>query len=328
MNIFKRLTVLALAAILALSLLPQAAFAKEILSVVPVKEFRFPSESGTADVFTIENPNPYDVSVTIEVYDEALHQNVQNFALTLPQGGAPAAVQAYVYKPLTHNGEINTYRYTIRSSGGFIQRLYYGQKLTITRDSYGNPIYVYDQMDNSHYPRNTVSSFGPHFRDVTPKLTKLWYMFTPIDLSVQGRQTFPLVASNMFEVGQVNVDVNMDTVVVTYEMFFEDRPDYTTKRLSEFLAFYNAYTDITIVEPEEMPGPSNFAFGQPISILNHLGGDTNVIMFVRNRITYNEFPTPKDGYNRYYRNLQAYKDRRDAMLQMMDPIMTAEPASK
>ncbi len=324
----KKLLALALCALLLAGLIPMAASAKDTLDVVPVKEFRFPSESAVADVFTIQNTNPYDVNVTIDVYDQALRQNVQSMQVTLLQGDAPTAIQAYVYKPLTHNGEINTYRYTIKTAGGYTKHLYYGQKLTITTDGSGNPIHVYDQMDNSFYPRNTVSSFGPHFRDVTPNLTKLWYMFTPIDLSIQGRQSFPLVASNIFEVGQVHVDVNMDTVIVTYEMFFEGKEGYTSERLSDFLMFYNAYTDITIVEPEDMPNPSPYAFGQPISILNHLGGDTNVIMFVRNRITYYEFPTPKDGYTRYWRNLPEYKTRREAMLQMMDPITPVSMVGK
>ena len=323
----KKASVLVLAVILALGMLPSAAYAKDSLNITPVKEFRLP-ESGTAEVFTIENTSPYDVNVTVDVYDQALRQTVQSAQYTLLQGDAPLSVQAYVYKPLSYDGQINTYRYTIRTSGGYTKHLFYGQKLSITTDGSGNPIYVYDQMDNSFYPRNTVSSFGPHYRDVTPGLTKLWYMFTPIDLSIQGRQSFPLVASNMFEVGQVHVDVNMDTVVVSYEMYFEGKEGYTTERLSDFLMFYNAYTDISIVEPEEMRSPSPYAFGQPISILNHLGGDTNVIMFVRNRITYFEFPTPTDGYTRFWRNLPDYKARREAMLQMMDPIAPAEPISK
>ncbi len=324
----KRLIALCLSALLAFTLLPNVAFAKDTLDVVAVKEFRFSSASSQEDVFTLQNTSDRDVNVTVVVQDQATRQNVQTMQFPLLRGDAPVAVQAYVYRPLTHNGEINTYRYTITTDGGFSRHLYYGQKLTITHDGGGKPIHVYDQMDNSYYPRNTVSAFGPHFRDVSPKLTKLWYMFTPIDLSIQGRQSFPLVASNIFEVGQVHVDVNMDTVTVTYEMYFEGKPDYTTQRLSDFLTFYNAYSDISIVEPEDMPGPSHFAFGQPFSILNHLGGDTNVIMFVRNRITYYEFPTPKDAYTRYWRNLPEYKTRREAMLQMMDPIMTVDNGAK
>lgn len=321
----KKFLTLALAALLALGLIPTPTFAQDTINVVPVKEFRFPSEGGAMDVFTLQNTGPNDVIATVEVFDQAARHNVQTMDINLPSGGEPVAVQAYVYKPLTHNGEVNTYSYTIKAPGGFTRRLYYGQKLTITTDSNGVQIYVYDQIDNSYYPRNTVSAFGPHFRDVSPELTKLWYMFTPIDLSIQGRQTYVLVASNMYEVGEAYVDVNMDTVVVTYRMFHEEKQHFTTERLSEFITFYNSYNDVSIVEPEEMPNPSNFAFGQPISILNHLGGDTNVIMFIRNRITYYEFPAPKDAYIRFWENKPEYKTRRENMLQMMDPIMTVAP---
>lgn len=323
----KKILTLALSALLMIGLIPAPALAQDAINLVPVKEFRFPSESSVADVFTLQNTGAADVTATVEVYDQAARHTIQTSDVHLPAGGDPVPYQAYVYKPLTRNGEVNTYRYTIRIPGGSTRRLYYGQKLTITTDSNGTQIHVYDQITNSYYPRNTVSAFGPHFRDVTPNLTKLWYMFTPVDLSIQGRQTFVLVASNMYEVGEAYVDVNGDTVVVTYSLFHEDKEDFTTERLSEFVTFYNAYTDVTIVEPEDMPAPSNFAFGQPFSILNHLGGDTNVLMFIRNRITYYEFPAPNSAYIRFWENNPEYKARREAMLQMMDPIMTVDPGA-
>ncbi|NLO13233.1 MAG: hypothetical protein GX124_03810 [Clostridiales bacterium] len=323
----KKILALALTALLAVGLFPTPAMAQDTLNIVPVKEFRFPSEGGVMDVFTLQNTGSNDVIATVEVFDQAARHNVQTMDINLPSGGEPVAVQAYVYKPLTHHGEVNTYSYTIKTAGGFTRRLYYAQKLTITTDSNGNQIHVYDQITNSYYPRNTVSAFGPHFRDVTPQLTDLWYMFTPIDLSIQGRQTFVLVASNMYEVGEAYVDVNMDTVTVTYRMFHEEKQHFTTERLSEFITFYNSYNDVSIVEPEDMPSPSNFAFGQPISILNHLDGDTHVLMFIRNRITYYRFPAPKDEYIRFWENKPEYKTRREAMLQMMDPLMTVAPAA-
>ena len=65
-----------------------------------------------------------------------------------------------------------------------------------------------------------------------------------------------------------------------------------------------------------------YAFNQPISILNHFGGDTNVLMFVRNRITYYRFPSPKTEYIRFWENKPEYKTMREHMLTFMDPIMT------
>ena len=77
-----------------------------------------------------------------------------------------------------------------------------------------------------------------------------------------------------------------------------------------------------------MPNPSNFAFGQPISILNHLDGDTHVLMFIRNRITYYRFPAPKDEYICFRKSKPEYKTRLEAMLRMMDPIAPVSMVSK
>ena len=322
----KRIISLALTLMVALTLMPAFA-ANETLKVEPVKEFRFAAPTASQTVFTLTNMSAADVNVTVEVYDQDLRQNVQTMTFTLLAGDAPQQVSAYVYKFLTRNGELNTYRYTLSTPDGFTQRLYYAQKLTITKDSFGNEIHTYDQIANAYLPRNTVSSFGPHFRDVTPELTDKWYMFTPIDLSIQGRQTFVLVASNMYEVGEVHVDVNGDTFVASYQLYDEGRGGFTTERLSEFITFYNSYANVGIVEPEDMPGPSVYAFNQPYSILNHLAGDTNVLMFVRNRITYFRFPTPKTEYVRFWENKPEYKARRDAMLVMMDPIAVVDEAN-
>jgi hypothetical protein len=122
----------------------------------------------------------------------------------------------------------------------------------------------------------------------------------------------------------VYVDVNQDTVIVSYILFDEGMSGFTTERISEFITFYNSYADVGIVEPEDMPEPSIYAFNQPISILNHFGGDTNVLMFIRNRITYFRFPTPRTEYTRFWENKDEYKSRRENMLLFMDPIMTVE----
>ena len=318
----KRLLSLMIALAAVFTLLPNAALAADTLKVEPVKEFRFADPGAQAAVFTIENTNDYDVNVTVEVYDQDTRQNVQTMTFPLLKGDAPRPVMAYVYKNLAKNGEVNGYRYTIKTDGGLSKRLYYAQKLTITKDAANNEIHTYDQITNTHYPRNTVSSFGPHFRDVTPELTDKWYMFTPIDLSIQGRQTFVLAASNIYEIGNVHVDVNGDTFSVSYEMFRDGQRGYTTELLSEFITFYNSYADVGIVEPEEMPQPSIFAFNQPFSILNHLSSDTNVLMFIRNRISYYRFPTPKSEYSRFWENKPDYMAQREQMLMMMDPIMT------
>jgi hypothetical protein len=313
----KRLLTLMLLLVLAFSLLPEGASAAT-LSVEPVKEFTFKNPDAEALVFTITNTSKWDLDVTVEVYDQVARQNVQTITFPLLKGDAPYPVNAYVYKKMTKDSEVNTYRYTIKSAGT-TTHLYYAQRLRISGPS-DKLIHTYTQFTNTNYPNNTVSSFGPHFREVTPELTDKWYMFTPIDLSLQGRQTFILAASNIYKVGEVYVDVNQDMVNVSYHLFHEEEQGFTTERLSEFLTFYNSYADVGIVEPEEMPLPSNFAFNQPFSIQGMLAGDTNVLMFIRNRISYYRFPAPKSEYIRFWENLDEYKAQREGMLLMMDPI--------
>ncbi len=319
----KRFMSIALALLLLVALVPATA-ASGTIKVAENRSFRFKSPDAEADVFTIENISKKDLEVTVTVYDQSAHRYVQTMTFSILQGDAPVAVKAYVYDKLRWNGDMNTYMYTIKVKGGETRQLQYAQKLTIRKDKNNVETRIYDQAYGNYLPRNTVSSFGPHFRDVTPRLTDLWYMFTPIDLSIQGRQTFVLVASNMFEVGEAYVDVNQDTVTVSYYMFDQEKPDFSTELISEFVTFYNSYADVDIVEPENMPGPSAFAFNQPFSIQNQLGGDTNVLMFIRNRITYYRFPTPRSEYIRFWENKPEYIARREAMLNMMDPIMAVE----
>jgi len=318
----KRFLTFSLALLMLFALLP--ASAAGTIKVAENRDFRFKSPAAEADVFTIENISDRDIEVTVTVYDQSAHQYVQTMTFPILKGDAPVPVKAYVYTRLRWNGDMNTYMYTIKVKGGETKQLQYAQKLTIVKEKDGSETHIYDQTYGNYLPRNTVSSFGPHFRDVTPNLTDLWYMFTPVDLSIQGRQTFVLVASNMFEVGEAYVDVNQDTVTVSYSMYDQGKPDFSTELISEFVTFYNSYADVGIVEPEKMPQPSNFAFNQPFSIQNHLGGDTNVLMFIRNRITYFRFPTPRTEYVRFWENKPEYLARREGMLSMMDPIMAVE----
>ena len=52
-------------------------------------------------------------------------------------------------------------------------------------------------------------------RDLAPESTDKWYMVTPVDLSQEGEQTFPLVASNIYRVGTATVAVKEEQLTVT-----------------------------------------------------------------------------------------------------------------
>ena len=44
-----------------------------------------------------------------------------------------------------------------------------------------------------------------------------------LNLSVQGRQTYELVGSNMYVIGEVYVDVYGDTLTVTYHNYYDGK---------------------------------------------------------------------------------------------------------
>lgn len=165
------------------------------------------------------------------------------------------------------------------------------------------------------FPNNTVSTMGLSFREVKPELTKKWYHFTPIDLSRDGEQVIPLVASNAFIVGRVYVNVKGDEVIVTY-MARGQGSAGTFRVHSEFLTFFPDLASVTEVEPEKLG--EGFKFGEPISIEQDLNGDTNVLLFVRNVATYRDYYTGDMRHGRYWPNLKQHKEYREALQGMMD----------
>jgi hypothetical protein len=165
------------------------------------------------------------------------------------------------------------------------------------------------------YPKNTACSFGPNFRNVDPKLTKLWYMFTPIDLSKDGVQEYELVAGNVYVIGKVYVTVAGDDVTVEYKTVYGKYGNIFTKK--EYLNFFTDLASVKTVVPEEI-GDSKFAFGKKFSIANDLGGDKNVLMFVRNVVTFRDYVTDHVKLTRFWPNIKWRNEKRDAMLAIMD----------
>lgn len=130
------------------------------------------------------------------------------------------------------------------------------------------------------FTNNHVNSFGPKFDGS-------WMTYSVVDLSQDGVQTFDLVAAGAWKLGTVNVTVNGDEVVVNY-LCDEDvntRDIYDDIYVGrEWFTLFGDLAAVTTLNPDEIENP--FAFGQPISIANDLGGDTNVILYVNNIMTY------------------------------------------
>ncbi len=245
------------------------------------------------------------------------------------------------YKRYDAQGKLSEYSAMSTSGSNNLYAVYNGSgdlKSLVVYSSYYNMQYAYDAktgrwyinnvpyggpapldvyatgLKTSWYPNNTLCSFGPQFRDMVPGLTDKWYMFTPLDLSQDGTQSFELIASNMYVIGSVQVTVSGDSVTVTYTTTQGQYGHVYMK--SEYLSFFPDLKSVTTVDPEELGG--GFAFGQTISIQNDLGGDTNVLMFIRNVATYRNSVRDGVSLTRYYKTDTRHTALRDAMLALME----------
>ena len=156
------------------------------------------------------------------------------------------------------------------------------------------------------HDNNTVCSFGPQFRDVSPRMTKEWYMFTPIDLSREGKQTFDLIAGNMYVVGQVTVTVENGKFQVDYE--------YNNSRIKSGREYFNIFPDYESIKEKDLDQlKKRFDYGRAYDIQQKLDGDTDVILFVCNTASFNK----NSGVGGYFKTHPDRVAEREAMLEMI-----------
>jgi len=160
------------------------------------------------------------------------------------------------------------------------------------------------------YDNNTVCSFGPQFRDISPRMTKLWYMFTPVDLSEEGTQTFDLIAGNLFVVGKVSVTVENGRFQVDYR--------YNSARIQTGREYFNIFPDYKGIEESDLENlhtQKRFSYGKSYSIADKLDGDTSVILFVCNTAT---FKKTTRGVGEYYKTHPDRVAQREKMMKMLE----------
>lgn len=268
------------------------------------------------NTFVVENPTGQDVNFTVEVYDQVEKRVIETSNHSMAAGDGPIAVKTKIYKALPKRGNINTYKISITPENGKKRNFYLAQKYL--KDANGLAIYL--QNENVFFVNNTVTSFGIAFRDISDK-TKLWYQFTPVDLSIQGRQTFKLIAGNMYEIGELYVDVTDDTCVVSYHIYYDGKGG-NTKLKKEYLNIFHNLEEAIVpndVTRKEFNDPeTKFAFNVPFSIQYDLDGDTKVLISMRNVVDYWMFPRAKNAsYKRHWRNLVEYKTLRNSMHELL-----------
>lgn len=129
------------------------------------------------------------------------------------------------------------------------------------------------------FPNNTVCAVGISLREEYPGLTDKWYHVVPIDLTQDGQTVLPLVASNLYYIGEATVTVKDGKVSVTYS--------YKKGRMAENAQVLNWFTDIDDITTEYLDAPQGkYAFGQPVDIKEDLDNAGLGYLFICNNITY------------------------------------------
>jgi hypothetical protein len=157
------------------------------------------------------------------------------------------------------------------------------------------------------YPNNTMCIMGPRLRDIAPGSTDKWYMVTPVDISQEGEQTFPLVASNIYRVGTATVAVKEGQLTVTYK---------TLKGVTVHSEHLAIYPDLETAVKQNAAGLDGVSFkpGEPISIADDLAGDTSVLLLMCNRVTYD---TDVNGLSVFRPGADDVKDVLEQMQEMI-----------
>lgn len=150
------------------------------------------------------------------------------------------------------------------------------------------------------YPDNTANSFGP-------KVNGTWQTYSVVDLSVQGTQTYDLVAAGAWKIGTVYVTVDGDSVTVDYMMTEDVNTRDTWDDITVDSEYLNFFADADSID---LTAESSYAFGQTYSIAGDLGGDTVVCVVISNKVDY---PSHSPYVTRFWPNVPANKAIVEAM---------------
>lgn len=133
------------------------------------------------------------------------------------------------------------------------------------------------QWDRFWYPNNTMGVAGISLRD--KGITDKWYNVVPVDLTTNGIYQIPMIASNMFQIGNAFVAVQDGEATVTYETFHASYGNLTIE--NELVKWFGSIDEIT---DEFCDAPtSEIAFGEPVDVSSF--GDVGYL-FICNGVTY------------------------------------------
>lgn len=154
------------------------------------------------------------------------------------------------------------------------------------------------------YPDNTANAFGP-------RVDGSWQTYAAVDLSVQGTQEIDMIAAGAWKIGSVLVNVDGDTLTVSYQMAEDVNTRDTWDDITVDSEYLNIFGDAASID---LKAESAFTFGDPISISGDLGGDTTVCVVVSNKV---DFPAHSPYVTRFWPNMPENK----AVVEAMNAIL-------
>ena len=171
-----------------------------------------------------------------------------------------------------------------------------------------------EKAEVTHYPNNTICVAGLTLQEVSAKLPNKWYNVLPVDLTTEGRQTYHLMISNLYHIGEVYVDVWGDEVTVSCALVDSS----AVQPLSSYGRWFTALSQITAQSIES--GADGFVFGEPVSISENLGGAEVALLFIRSKATY--YQPFRDGTTlaRYWRNKSEWKEFRQSLQELLPRV--------
>ena len=177
------------------------------------------------------------------------------------------------------------------------------------------------QWDRFWYPNNTMGVAGISLRD--KGITDKWYNVVPVDLTTNGIYQIPMVASNLYQIGNAFVAVEDGQATVTYKTAHASVGNLTIE--SECMKWFGSIEEIT---DEFCDAPtSETAFGEAVDVSAF--GDVGYL-FICNGVTYCQ-PICDNGVRlpRYLpKEEKRWVDYRTALEALMAPAEEEAPAEE
>ena len=136
-----------------------------------------------------------------------------------------------------------------------------------------------EELDTERWS-STVCAFGPELREsnLYPYSSDKWYMFTPFDASMNGVQTYDLIASEKIIVGQVTLTIRDGYLTVDYTLKYPNQIQITL----EFFTVLGRIGELSSFEPEGLMH-LKINRNQPINLNEKFPGDTHLVLYFCSR---------------------------------------------